>query len=113
MANRLPLVLNTSLGQLEQFQTGDTYNLNNDDVGTIKNLGWNQEYANGNSGGGITIDWTNGNFQSLVLTDNCLLNICTGTGFPYIGRFQLRIKQNANNAFLIQWADSGTGLFSP
>lgn len=67
----------------------------------VSYIGLADEYDNGNSGSAITIDWSNGASQLLTLTANCTITIA---GFPKPGRFQLRIKQNGNNAYTVAWS---------
>ncbi len=66
------------------------------------------EYDNGDSGAEKTIDWANGNYQKITLTDGCTL---TFTAPPGIGKLQLKVVQGESGSYTlsfspeIQWAD--------
>ena len=61
-----------------------------------------EEHANGNSGANATIDWNNGNKQSIVLTNDCTL-VFTGTIATGPGNFQLKVTQDGTGGWEITW----------
>lgn len=67
----------------------------------VKLLTWSGEYDNGNSGSAITLNWNNGNFQTVTLTDDVTFTF-TDPAIG-IGRFDLRIVQDATAGRDITW----------
>lgn len=73
--------------------TGDqSFNANNAD--DIMLATFDAEYNNGDSGTSITIDWNNGNFQHVTLTDNATITF-TAPATGGVCRLQLRIVQDS------------------
>ena len=60
----------------------------------------NTEFVNGNSAAAKTIDWGNGNNQSLVLTANCTLTFATPLS---AGFYFLRLVQDGTGSRTITW----------
>lgn len=60
-------------------------------------------YANGNSGATKTIDWSNGLFQTLTLTANCVLTFTNGVaGRTYV----LELLQDSTGSRTVTWPTS-------
>jgi hypothetical protein len=73
------------------------------------------EYVNGNCGAAITVDWNNGNKQSLVLNNaSCTLSFTAPSGLG-TGNFLLRVVQDATGNRTVTWPGTvnwphGTGV---
>jgi hypothetical protein len=61
------------------------------------------EVDNGNSGASKTIDWGQGNHQSILLTDDPVLSFAHPFG---IGMFTLRVVQDASGSRTVTWPSS-------
>lgn len=74
-----------------------------EDLTAEKTIRFIKEINNGNSGATFTIDWTAGNKQKLVLTDDCVLSF----GHPFgICTVTLRLQQDPTGSRLATWPPS-------
>jgi len=55
-------------------------------------MGCDAEYDNGNSGSTKTIDWNNGNYQKVTMTDDCTFTFTAPTG--KVGTMRLKLIQD-------------------
>jgi hypothetical protein len=74
-----------------------------------------KQFANGNSGAGqVTIDWSKGPAQEIILTGNCNFNLYTGLTPGEPTWVQLRVRQDATGGrvptFSALLTPGGTGL---
>ena len=70
---------------------------------STKDIYFNAEYDNGNSGGTKTIDWTNGNKQLLTLTAACAITFTAPTG-PC--NLLLRLVQGGTGSYTVTWSST-------
>ena len=58
------------------------------------------QYAAGNSGAALTIDWANGDTQTVTLTGNCTFTFSNPTAGHY---YTLRLAQDATGSRTVTW----------
>ena len=76
--------------------------MGNNIVSGLKTATFNGEYANGNSGASITIDFNNGQNQSVVL--NTATPALTISAPPAVGHYQLRVVQDGTGSRNPSWS---------
>lgn len=81
--------------------TGDQ-TLGNNNLKTVKTVGFNAEYDNGNSATAATVTLTNGQKQKITLTGNATLTISTTSAT--VGAYQLRLIQDATGGRTVTWS---------
>lgn len=81
----------------------ETRNNANDDYAPLmaKEIGFDAEYNNGNSGTSKAINWRNGNKQKITMTGNCTLTFAAPT--IGVGHFQLKVIQDGTGSRTITW----------
>lgn len=94
--------VNTDTG----YRVGDTVLVNvNRDVLNARTASFGSEYSNGSqSGPSYTIDWNNGQKQTITLAGN--ITTLTLTAPAGVGNFLLRIVQDATGSRTITWPSS-------
>lgn len=96
MLNLNSLHVNGSTSVSEVFRVNGTALMR----GLVKS---SSEHTNGNCGAGITIDWNNGNKQSVVLNNAvCALNFTAPSGLG-TANFLLRVVQDATGNRTVTW----------
>lgn len=66
----------------------------------FKQVTFNSEIANGNSGASFTIDWTQGDKQTITLTANCTFTFTAPSG---VSGLVLRLVQDATGSRTVTW----------
>jgi hypothetical protein len=83
---------------------GQDADLQNFNLKNVRDLVYDQEFANGNSGAAATIDWTKGNVQKITLTANCTFTFTAPIG-P--AKLQLKLTQDGTGSRLVTWPTEG------
>lgn len=90
----------TALAASSISSTGD---ISADGTASSTVYSFGTEYSNGNSGTSATIDWNNGQKQTITMTGNCTF---TFTAPPGVGSFLLRLVQDATGNRTANWPAS-------
>jgi hypothetical protein len=90
--------ITVALGVLSQALDGG-----NQDIHSIKTATFEALVDNGNSGAAKTVDWNSGSMQKVTMSANCTF---TFTAPPGVGRFQLRLIQDATGSRTATWPAS-------
>lgn len=87
-----------------------TLTMTNSNVLSAKQITYNGEVDDGNSGTSKTIDWTTGAAHKIIMTGNCAFSFTNPSG-PC--RVQLRIAQDATGGRTATWPTSAPKVFWP
>ena len=75
-----------------------------DRLSGIKNLRFDSEYNNGNSGAAATVDWNNGQKHRITLTANCTFTLTSLT--DGVSNLLIKIIQDATGSRTVTWPAS-------
>jgi hypothetical protein len=73
------------------------------DLTNVRTANFAQEYDNGSQGTSYTVDWNNGQKQTVTLTANTTLSFTAPAG---VGNFLLRVVQDGTGSRVVTWPGS-------
>jgi len=81
-------------------QLGGTLDCQSNEIDNVEVITYEAEHSNGNSGASFTVNWNNGQHQSITLTANCTFTFTAPAG-P--GSFILKVLQDATGSRTATW----------